>query len=111
MTAPTTTVQQQVGFAECSSVIRYDVAEVNSGQDVGGDPVIGAEVDAYATTPQIVSSIQMGTRVAAATTNAVGYFEFYLERSSEVRFSIEDAGVDETRTVPDTASQALATWT
>lgn len=79
--------------------------------DVAGDPLIGTEVDAYATTPQVVGGAQMGSRIAAATTDALGYFELELERGAEVRFSIEDAGLDETRTVPDAASQDLATWT
>lgn len=80
-------------------------------RDAEGEPLIGSEVDAYAyTTPQVVSGIQMGKRIAHTPTNAVGYFELDLERGASVRFSIPDAGRDETLTVPDAASQDIATW-
>lgn len=80
-------------------------------RDDGGVVLIGAEVDAYAITPQVVSGVQMAKRIASATTDAVGYFELELEKTAEVRFSIEDAGRDETLTVPNLAKQDIATWT
>jgi hypothetical protein len=81
-------------------------------RDVGGDPIIGAEVDAYAyTTPQVSGGVQLSEEVVSATTNAVGYFEMDLARGASVRFSIEETGRDETLTVPSAASQDIATWT
>lgn len=78
--------------------------------DVGGNPVVGAEVDAYATTPQVGGGYIIGPQIADTITNAQGYFELELLRDAVINFRIDDAGIDEIKTVPDAPSQWYTTW-
>ncbi len=79
-------------------------------QDAGGEVVAGADVDAFATTPQIVAGSQMAKRIANTKTDSNGDFNLELVRNTEVRFVIEAADVDFVKTVPDLASQDVTTW-
>lgn len=79
--------------------------------DVGGSPVVGAEVDAYAVTPQVGGGYVIGPQVASTITNTMGYFELELLRNALVNFKIDDADVDVILTVPDAPSQWYTTWT
>ncbi len=78
--------------------------------DAGGNDVVGACVQAFATTPQDVAGTTLGEPLAEVTTDQAGAFTIELVRNSEVRFTIEDAGVDFVKTVPDLASQDFTTW-
>lgn len=78
--------------------------------DIGGSPVVGAEVDAYATTPQIGGGYIIGPQIASTITNTQGYFELELLRNATINFKIDDADVDEIKTVPDAPSQWYTTW-
>jgi hypothetical protein len=80
-------------------------------RDAGGNVLIGSQVEIYADTPQVVSGVQMGKRIAHTPTNAIGYFELEAEKLAEVRLVIPDAEVDAAKTVPDAANQDIATWT
>ena len=78
--------------------------------DVGGTPVVGAEVDAYATTPQVGGGYIIGPQIASTITNTQGYFELELLRETTINFKIDDADVNEIKTVPDAPSQWYTTW-
>lgn len=80
-------------------------------KDAAGVAVAGACVEAYASIPQIVGGTQAGKRIANTSTNAEGYFKLELTKLAEVYFKIEDTGLDVVRTVPNAASQDVATWT
>lgn len=80
-------------------------------RNAGGVVLVGADINVYAITPQIVSGVQMDNRIASATSSVTGYFELELEKGAEVRLVIELANRDETLTVPDAANQDIATWT
>ena len=81
--------------------------------NAGGNDLEGLCVQAFATTdpPQAVGGIQLGDPLAETTTDQNGFFQLELIRLSEVRFVIEEAGIDFIRIVPDLASQDLTTWT
>ena len=79
--------------------------------DAGGNDLVGACVQAFAQTPQVVSGRQLGDPIATTTTDQTGSFTLELIRGSEVRFTVEEAGIDSILTVPDAASQDVATWT
>jgi hypothetical protein len=78
--------------------------------DVGGSPVVGAEVDANAVTPQAGGGYIIGPQIASTITDASGYFELELLRNIEVNFVIADADVDVIKTVPDAPNQWYTTW-
>lgn len=78
--------------------------------DAGGKDLVGACVQAFATTPQVVGGRQLGEPIAETTTDQNGNFTLELIRLAEVRFTIEDAGLDFIKTVPDLASQDVTIW-
>lgn len=78
--------------------------------DAGGNDLVGACVQAFASTPQSVAGRQLGEPIAETTTDQNGNFTLELIRLAEVRFTIEDAGLDFIKTVPDLASQDVTTW-
>jgi len=80
-------------------------------RNAGGVAIAGACIQVYAVTPQVVSGVQKGSKIARTTTNVNGYFEIELVRTAEVNIEIEDADIDVERTVPDAASQDFTTWT
>ena len=80
-------------------------------RDAAGVPISGACVEVYAVTPQTVSGIQKGERIATTVTDADGWFEIELVRNTVVQFAIEGTAFDFERTVPDQASQDVTTWT
>lgn len=80
-------------------------------RDALGRPISGACVEAYAVTPQTVSSIQKGDRAGNTRTDANGWFQIELVRLTVVQFTIEGTAFDFERTVPDQSSQDVTTWT
>jgi len=80
-------------------------------RDAAGQVVAGACVEAFAITPQVVGTVQKGSRIANTVTDANGQFQMELVRLTNVRFAIEGTDVDFERVVPDAASQDLTTWT
>jgi hypothetical protein len=78
--------------------------------DAGGNPIVGAEVEAYAVTPQDEGGYIIGPLIVDTITDTSGYFELELLRELEVNFKIEDADVDVVKTVPDAPSQWYTTW-
>jgi hypothetical protein len=78
--------------------------------DAAGDPVPNAEVRAEAVVPATSSANQLGRKRVTTTANASGYFELELVRGASVLLSIPEAGIASTKTVPNLASQNLATW-
>lgn len=79
-------------------------------RDVAGLPVVGAEVNAYAMTPQVVSGIQKGKPLATTVTDTVGYFQIELVRNTSVALEIAKANLSFVKTVPDVANQDITTW-
>lgn len=84
--------------------------------DVGGNPVDGACVEAYAVTPQTVGEYLKSDLIASTRTATDGTFQIDLVRLTQVQFKITDPDTktdiyDEIKTVPDAASQALESWT
>ncbi len=79
--------------------------------DAGGNDLVGSCVEAFASTPQVVSARQLGEPIVTAVTDQDGNFTIELIRGAEVRFTLEDAGLDFIKTVPDEASQDVTTWT
>ncbi len=80
-------------------------------RDTAGVVIAGACVEAYAVTPQVSGSVQVGDRIAHTSTNTSGYFILELTKEMEVWLKIESTGIDESRTVPDAPNQNIATWT
>lgn len=80
-------------------------------RDAAGKAIAGACIEVFATTPQVVSGVQKGDRIATTTTDVNGFFEIELVRNTIVNFKVEAADIDIERTVPDQASQDLTTWT
>lgn len=78
--------------------------------DVGGNPIVGAEVEAYAVTPQVGGGYIIGPLIVDTITDSSGYFELELLRNIEVNFKIDDADVDVIKTVPDAPAQWYTTW-
>lgn len=82
--------------------------------NAGGTDMAGCCVEAFASTPQTVGGWQKAAVVASTLTDASGYFEIELVRLTEVRFKISDPDGNELfeqiLTVPDAATQALASW-
>jgi hypothetical protein len=79
-------------------------------RDASGIPIPGACVEVFAIVPQVASGSQQGDRIAHTQTDSTGYFEIELVRNSQVQLKIDIAGLDLKKTVPDAASQDLATW-
>lgn len=80
-------------------------------RNAAGDPIVNACVEAYSIVPQVVGGVQHSEKVASENTDVNGQFTMPLLRNTVVRFIIESTGVDEIRTVPDAATQDIATWT
>ena len=78
--------------------------------DAGGSPVVGAEVDANAVTPQAGGGYIIGPQIASTITDAAGYFELELLRNIEVNFVIDDADINVIKTVPDAPNQWYTSW-
>lgn len=78
--------------------------------DAGGAPVVGAEVDANAVTPQAGGGYIIGPQIASTITDAAGYFELELLRNIEVNFVIDDADINVIKTVPDAPNQWYTSW-
>ncbi len=80
--------------------------------NASGQDLIGASVQAFAVTDpsQVVGGLQLSDPIAEATTDQDGFFQIELVRLASVRFTIEEAGLDFVRVVPDLASQDLTTW-
>jgi hypothetical protein len=79
-------------------------------RDVGGNPVAGANVEAYAVTPQVGGGYQIGPQIAATISDTNGYFELELLRDALVQFKVADVDLEVIKTVPDAPSQYLTTW-
>jgi hypothetical protein len=80
-------------------------------RDVGGNVHAGSCVEFTSVTPQVVSGAQHSNRLQSVVTDAAGYFEIELERTSVVHVVSEDADIDTELTVPDAASQDFTAWT
>jgi hypothetical protein len=78
--------------------------------DAGGNALEGATVRVRTDAPDAVSGNQLTTGTVEATTDATGYFELELVRNAEVVVSIQAAKYEASKTVPNLASQNLATW-
>jgi hypothetical protein len=78
--------------------------------DASGDPVVGETITANILTPATSDSNRLSNNQVSADTDANGFVELELIRESQVTFSTESLDMRGRYTVPDAASQDLATW-
>ena len=79
-------------------------------RDVGGIAHASALIEAFATTPQVVSGDQLTTRIASTTTEADGSFELELTQLATVQIRSTAACLDSIKVVPALDLQDIATW-
>ena len=79
-------------------------------RNAAGQPIPGAQVQAWSVTPQALPGVQESSKIACTITDGTGFFRLELERKLQVNLKIDEAGLDVYRTVPDTASQDVTTW-
>lgn len=98
-------------FVAPTAVDPGDCAVYGTIWDSENKPWAGVQIDVYATTPQFVGDITMGKRLGTTHTSAIGEFTIDLGKGVEVRFVVEDAGIDFTKTVPNAANVDIKDWT